>query len=201
MLLAAPATRAQSTRSHGTERPIHFPDVAGYLTLKVDLHTHSVLSDGNVWPSVRVQEAIRDGLDAVSLTEHIEYRPHRDDIPFEDQNRSHEIATKAAGNSGLIVIPGTEITRDMPPGHANAVFIKDPNMLLLDDFRAQFAEAHRQGAFTFWNHPDWTSQRPDGIARLDPVHYELIESGQLSGIEVVNTGTYSDEALQIALDP
>jgi 3',5'-nucleoside bisphosphate phosphatase len=202
-ILLAPTTptaNAQSSSKHGTERPIHFPDVPGFLTLKADLHTHSVLSDGNVWPSVRVQEAIRDGLDAISLTEHIEYRPHRDDIPFEDQNRALEIAVKAAGNSGLIVIPGTEITRKMPPGHSNAVFIKDPNALLLDDFWGQFAEAKNQGAFTFWNHPDWTSQRKDGIARLDHVHLELIESGQLSGIEVVNSRTYSDEALQIALD-
>ena len=30
------------------------------------LHTHSVFSDGHVWPRIRVAEAIRDGLDAMA---------------------------------------------------------------------------------------------------------------------------------------
>jgi len=34
---------------------------------------HTVFSDGHVWPSFRVNEAIRDGLDVISLTEHIDY--------------------------------------------------------------------------------------------------------------------------------
>ena len=42
---------------------------------------HSVFSDGSVWPDIRVQEAIRDGLDVIATTEHIEYQPWKDDIP------------------------------------------------------------------------------------------------------------------------
>ena len=53
---------------------IQVPDLDGYTTLKCDFHMHSVFSDGLVWPTVRVDEAYRDGLDAISLTEHIEYR-------------------------------------------------------------------------------------------------------------------------------
>jgi hypothetical protein len=63
-----------------------------------------------------------------------------------------------------------------------------------------FQEANRQGAFVFWNHPNWTAQRPDGIARLEDLHRRFIREGLLHGIEVVNEHTYSDEALQIALD-
>jgi len=44
-----------------SERDIHFPDVKGYQTLVLDLHTHSVFSDGHVWPTIRVAEAERDG--------------------------------------------------------------------------------------------------------------------------------------------
>lgn len=44
-------------------RLIRFPDTATYKTLVVDLHTHSVFSDGHVWPSIRVSEALRDGLE------------------------------------------------------------------------------------------------------------------------------------------
>ena len=50
---------------------IQVPDLDGYTTLKCDFHIHSVFSDGLVWPTVRVDEAYRDGLDAISLTEHI----------------------------------------------------------------------------------------------------------------------------------
>ena len=87
------------------------------MTLKCDLHMHTVFSDGNVWPSIRVQEAIKDGLDVISITDHIEYQPHKKDLPHTDRNRSYELALEAAEGTELLVIPGTEITRSMPPGH------------------------------------------------------------------------------------
>ena len=59
---------------------IRVPDPEGYRTLKCDFHIHTVFSDGLVWPTVRVDEAYREGLDAIALTEHLEYRPHRQDI-------------------------------------------------------------------------------------------------------------------------
>ncbi|MGD8499689.1 MAG: hypothetical protein PVJ86_03535, partial [Phycisphaerales bacterium] len=52
---------------------INFPDILNYKTLKCDLHMHTVFSDGSVWPTVRVDEAWREGLDAISITDHIEY--------------------------------------------------------------------------------------------------------------------------------
>lgn len=199
-LLAVLGVSAQHAHPHATTRPIEFPDIPGYLTLKCDFHQHTVFSDGNVWPTIRVEEAIRDSLDAISLTEHIEYQPHSDDIPHPDRNRSFELAKDFATAFDLLVVNGSEITRDMPPGHCNAIFIEDANKLIMDDSLEVFREAKRQGAFVFWNHPNWTSQRPDGIARLTDMHRQLIEEGLLHGIEVVNELTYSDEALQIALD-
>ena len=50
------------------------------------------------------------------------------------------------------------------------------------------------------NHPHWESQRRDGIARLDPIHDKIISKKYLHGIEVVNMSTFSEEAMQIALD-
>lgn len=192
--------QAQTTHTHVQDRAIVFPDVEGYLTLKADLHMHTVFSDGEVWPSVRVKEALRDGLDVISLTEHLEYQPHKDDIPHPDRNRAHNIGLKSAEKSDLIVIRGSEITRKMPPGHANAIFIKDANKLVMDDSVAVFKEAHEQGAFIFWNHPNWVAQNTDGMAKLTKMHEKLIKQGYLNGIEVVNELTYSEEALQIALD-
>lgn len=186
--------------THPAARAIEFPNTNDYLSLTCDFHMHTVFSDGSVWPTIRVQEALRDNLDCIAITEHLEYQPHKEDIPHPDRNRAFDIATHAAANSDLIVIAGSEITRSMPPGHSNAIFLTDANALLVDDPRAAFEAAAGQGGFTFWNHPNWTAQRKDGVARLEPLHDALIADGLLSGIEVVNETTYSREALQIALD-
>lgn len=191
---------AQSNHSHRLERSLRFPDVPGYKTLKCDLHQHTVFSDGSVWPDIRVMEALMDGLDAISLTEHLEYQPHKDDIPHPDRNRSYQIAMEEAKDHNLIVIHGSEITRRMPPGHSNAIFITDANKLLVSDSIEVFRAAKKQDAFIFWNHPQWTSQRKDGVATLTDVHRRLLREKLLDGIEVVNDRSYSDEALQIALD-
>jgi predicted metal-dependent phosphoesterase TrpH len=182
------------------ERVIAFPNIPGYVTMKCDLHQHSVFSDGNVWPTIRVEEAMKDGLDAISLTEHLEYQPHKNDIPHPDRNRAYELALKAAKDTNLIVINGSEITRRMPPGHSNAIFLTDANKMLIPDSVEVFREAKRQGAFTFWNHPHWVAQNSTGAAVLTDLHKFLLKEKLLDGIEVVNEDTYSDEALQIALD-
>lgn len=189
-----------TSQAFSQNREITFPDVPGYKTLVCDFHQHTVFSDGSVWPDIRVQEAVLDGLDAISLTEHIEYQPHKSDIPHPDRNRSFEVAKEWAESrdKDLIIVHGTEITRSMPPGHGNAIFIQDVNKIILDDPIEAYREANAQGAFVFWNHPHWPAQKPDGIAELTDMHRQLISEGLLHGIEVVNEGTYSDEALTIA---
>ena len=57
---------------------IAIPGFDGYETLKCDFHTHTVFSDGAVWPSIRVTEAWQEGLDAIAMTDHIEYRPRKE---------------------------------------------------------------------------------------------------------------------------
>ncbi len=198
-LFAIPAS-AQS------QRAIEFPDVPGFHTMVCDLHIHTVFSDGSVWPNIRVEEAHRDGLDAIAITDHLEYQPHKSDIPHPDRNRAFEVAHSANRDHPLIVIPGSEITRAMPPGHVNAVFIADANALVSPEGEESmnimdlFEEVKRQGGFAFWNHPAWTSQRSDGMAKLEDMHRELIDANMIQGVEVANQYTYSDEALQIALD-
>ena len=96
------------------DRAIQFPDTASHQTLVVDLHTHTVFSDGHVWPRTRVAEALRDGLDAIAITDHLEWQPHLADIPHPDRNRSYDIAVESLGDAQLIVIRGSEITRDDP---------------------------------------------------------------------------------------
>ncbi len=181
-------------------RAIEFPNIPGYLTLVCDLHMHTIFSDGSVAPNIRVTEAEKDHVDVIATTEHLEYQSWQKDIPHPDRNRSFQIATQYAKNTEVMVINGSEITRSMPPGHANAIFVKDANKLLIDDPIEVFKEARRQDAFIFWNHPHWISQSPDAKIPLDTIHINLIEQGLLEGIEVVNDTTYSDEGLQLALD-
>ena len=204
----------------GDARKIEFPDTPGYQTMVVDLHTHSVFSDGHVWPRIRVEEALRDGLDAMAVTEHLEYQPHLADIPHPDRNRAFAEAQAAAEGTPLMVIAGSEITRGDPAGHINAVFIDDANRLMNiqtppenpSDVRAHYDAANAwpaqnavdaaaaQGAFIFWNHPYWTQQKPDGIARINAFHKNNVKNKKLHGIEIANGNDYSEEAFAIALE-
>ena len=190
---------AQHTHT-GIDRKISFPDIKGYKTLSCDLHTHTVFSDGSVWPSIRVAEANKDGLDAIAVTEHIEYQSYKEDIPHPDRNRSYDLTKKYAKGSNLMVIAGTEITKKMPPGHANAIFVKDVNKIMNDDYIKSYEAARKQGAFTFWNHPHWIGQRKDASVKVFDEVEELINKRLLHGIEVTNERTYSDQAIQAALD-
>ncbi len=186
--------------SHSGSRPLTFPDIPGYKSIKTDLHMHTVFSDGNVWPNIRVQEALRDNLDVISLTEHLEYQPHSEDIPHPDRNRSYEIALQEAKDHDLLIVHGSEITRSAPMGHNNAVFIENANPILQDKAEDAFAEAKKQGAFVFWNHPAWYAQNPQGNPILSDFQKERIKNGELHGIEVINTTDYAEESLALALE-
>ena len=74
------------------KRKEFFKSPKGVFYISSDLHIHSVFSDGSVWPTIRVDEAIRDSIDLISLTEHLEYQSHISDIPHANRNRSFQIA-------------------------------------------------------------------------------------------------------------
>jgi hypothetical protein len=172
---------------------ISFPDILSYKTLKADFHTHTVFSDGSVWPHIRAQEAWREGLDVVAITDHIEYLPHKDDLRI-DFNRSYEIAKPEGDDLKVTVLRGGEITRSMPPGHSNAIFLSDVEKLNVDAWEDAFAAAVEQQAFIFWNHPGWGPQLKDGQTLWYQEHSMLVEKGWLHGIEVVNERAYYPEA-------
>ncbi|MDD2952957.1 MAG: PHP domain-containing protein [Parabacteroides sp.] len=164
---------------------VSIPGFDNYEALKCDFHIHTVFSDGLVWPDIRVQEAWQEGLDAIAITDHIEYRPHKDVLKG-DLNESYKIAKKAADENGLIVIHGTEITRSKPLGHLNALFIQDAIPMDVEDPMKAIDEAKRQGAFVMWNHPGW----PDDKSTLYPVHEQLMKENKIDGIEVFNYSEY-----------
>jgi len=179
------------------------PDIPGYHTLKCDFHMHTIFSDGKVWPTVRVDEAIREGLDAIALTDHIgKGKPDTDVIKNVD--RAFEIAEKALGNRDLILIRGGEITFPLPPGHFNALFLTEVQKLVTKDYNVAFEEAIKQDAFIFWNHSDWRGRNSqwvfDGNAVWFDEHTELLNNGVMMGMEIVNGPTYNDIAHRWCLE-
>ncbi len=194
-LLLLPILLSQPVWSQA-RKIIHIPDIPGYQTLKCDFHMHTVFSDGTVWPTVRVEEAWREGLDVISITEHIEYRPHSKDV-IADHNRSFEIAKPLADKLNILLVRGAEITRSMPPGHLNTLFIKNANLLDREDVFDALKEAREQGGFIFWNHPGWKAQQPDNTLWWEE-HTRLLNSDLLHGIEVYNYNEYYPEAIDWA---
>jgi len=185
-----------TTATADIRREIQFPDIPGYKTIVADFHTHTVFSDGLVWPTVRMDEAWREGIDAIAVTDHIEYQPHKEYVS-QDHNASYEVARPTAQRKNIMLIKGTEITRGTPPGHFNAVFIKDVDPINTDDFLEAVGEAAKQGGFVFWNHHSWKGEE---LGKWMPVHQTLYDNKWLGGIEVLNGSVYYPTAHQWCLD-
>ena len=130
-----------SERHAPCRHEIIIPQVNGYNVYKADLHTHTVFSDAQVLPKYRVNEAWKDGLDVMAVTEHIEYRPTEETFLeylnsymskkydsainnrlvdgneltkggiMVDLNFAVKESIKATERIDLLIIPGSEITR------------------------------------------------------------------------------------------
>lgn len=195
-----------------TRKEIVLPQVNGYNVYKADLHTHSVFSDGQVNSTFRVNEAWLDGLDIMAVTEHIEYRSFEDMMvrytknyhggkyekavnnridkkPVEgaeflvDLNFSVRESQSAAKNNGLLIIPGTEITRNgTTVGHFNALFTTDNNLIYDVDPVKAVRNAKAQGALVMHNHPGWRKKSLD----YTETEKTLYDEGLIDGVEVIN---------------
>ncbi|MDR2042415.1 MAG: hypothetical protein LBP98_08905, partial [Tannerella sp.] len=187
-------------------RQIVIPDVDGFKTLKGDFHIHTLFSDGRVMPANRVAEAVQNGLDVISITDHIEVRPFFSQTGKWPLNREqagnynlwYEIAQPEAEKQNLLLVRGAEITKStMAPGHFNALFVQDVNPVaaVVDDWRKMLEVAAGQGAFLLWNHPGWEAPGSGGIEpgaplRFTPEHEDAHQRGWLHGIEIFNHKEY-----------
>ena len=184
-----------------TTNKIIIPDVEGYLTLKGEFHIHTIFSDGSVWPETRVREAAWEGLDILSITDHIDTRSRRwvknGIISADcDRNTPYKLAKKLAAREGLLLINGGELSRRRPSGHTNVLFVKDNNAIVaeaekFDDDNAKateagLKEARNQGAFIMWNHPHWEKYAPNETV-IGPVQKKFLKDGLYDAIEVYNT--------------
>ncbi len=204
---------AQETKKRNSK--IHLPNIPSYITLKADFHLHTVFSDGHVWPSFRVWEAQRDGLDVISLTEHVAYEGYPEDIAY-NRERAFEIAEERATNTDILVIRGVEISPMVPPYHNNAIFLKNVDVLphsyyiktpdkfaMKDDISreelmAPFLEVQKQGGFVFYNHPGYKWWDKKDKELFTDIHKELLSKGILGGVEVANAGQYNIIAHKMA---
>lgn len=182
---------------------ITIPDVNGHKVLKCDFHMHTVFSDGTVWPNIRLQEAWGEGLDAIALTDHMEGHPHRNEVST-DNNLPHELIRNEATKNNIILIKGTEVTRQTPPGHFNAIFAGDVSGYVTDNStnekdRDAVMKAASQNAFIFWNHPGW-KPNIEGSYEWIPFVDDIYKNKALHGIEVFNGFGFHMKALDWCID-
>lgn len=182
---------------HSDYRPearkeISLPEVlCGYNVYTADLHAHTVYSDGDVTPQFRVQEAWLNGLDIIAITDHIEYRPFEKkyaeylgtEIKEIDLNFSVRLAQAEAKKWGMVIIPGTEITKNgTTVGHFNALFTTDNNTIPSDNPVEAMRNAKAQGALVMHNHPGWRKTSLD-YTEAEKAGYD---EGLIDGVEVMN---------------
>jgi predicted metal-dependent phosphoesterase TrpH len=209
--------------SRGARTEIVLPQVNGYNIYKADLHTHSAFSDGSVLPEYRVKEAWIDGLDVMAVTEHIEYRRQESKMleylqdyakkgeeidnwdiinkPADkkgirvDLNYAVTLSQKAAEQYGLLIIPGTEITRNPQQiGHYNALFTTDNNAIYDADPLQSFRNAKAQGALIQHNHPGWQRKSID----MPEFEVKAYAEGLIDGIEIMNGSDFYPGAIDRA---
>lgn len=195
-LLTHSLTATLQPLSAQTRKEIRIPDILGYLTLKCDFHLQTVFSEGEVWPTVRVEEAWREGLDAIAITDQVNYQNKSDDLNG-DRNQPFNIAKPMADQMGIVLIKGTEIVRPMPVGRLNAIFIRNANLLERENWWDACVEAKEQGAFVFMNRQN---PGPNEKPAWNPEHARLLNAGILKGVEVSTEKGLSPEALQWAAE-
>ncbi len=192
---------------------IILPQVEGYNVYKGDFHIHTSYSDGRVNPAGRVDEAWRDGLDVIAITDHYEGRhnekralkvlapynkngkPMLYESAFDakrvkaDFNAIHEEAVERRDKCGynMVIIKGCEMARDSKThGHFNCLFLKDINNLYEYDLKEALKKVRNQGGIITHNHPAWNRDTSDKT----PFHEEVYSAGLIDGVEVVNGYSY-----------
>ncbi|MEN6464005.1 MAG: histidinol phosphate phosphatase domain-containing protein [Syntrophaceae bacterium] len=75
----------------------------------IDLHTHTVFSDGDLIPAELVRRAAARGCKAVAITDHADHSNIDFIIP-----RIVNVCRKMAGNCPIKMIPGVELTHVIP---------------------------------------------------------------------------------------
>ena len=181
-------------------RKTSIPGIPGYNAYTADLHMHTIFSDANVTPTMRVYEAMMEGIDILAITDH-QPIPRRG-IDGGDLNAGYNEAVPVAEKLGVKLIHGFEITGSEPIGHINVLFVNDCNDYRIENRSFTTAEtsnilerATAEGAFITTNHPGW----PDQNSILSDYIVSCIEKGLINGIETFNNKEFYPMAIDHAL--
>lgn len=105
------------------------------MTFRIDLHSHSTVSDGLDSPSGLVAKMARAGVSALALTDH-------------DALGGLSEARAAAQGHGIELIPGAEISADAPDGddiHIVALFVDETSGALRAQLEARQRNRRERG--------------------------------------------------------
>ena len=197
----------------GVRNEIYIPQVMGYNVYKADLHTHTIYSDGEMTPALRVNEAWCDGLDIIAITDHMEYRRiEREMFQYMDRYVDPALRGKGAVNTnvlnrdpdskGLLVdfnVGSKAAAKEAKRlgimaiqgveitrgklGDYNALFTTDNNALYDPNLEQTIRNARAQGAFIMHNHPQYSKRTESTL----PKHCEdFYAKGLIDGIELAN---------------
>ena len=197
----------------GVRNEIYIPQVMGYNVYKADLHTHTIYSDGEMTPALRVNEAWCDGLDIIAITDHMEYRRiEREMFQYMDRYVDPALRGKGAVNTnvlnrdpdskGILVdfnVGSKAAAKEAKRlgimaiqgveitrgklGDYNALFTTDNNALYDPNLEQTIRNARAQGAFIMHNHPQYSKRTESTL----PKHCEdFYAKGLIDGIELAN---------------
>lgn len=167
-------------------RRVPVPDIPGYHAYKADLHIHTIFSDAQVTPRMRVIEAWMEDLDILAITDH--HPMPRTGYDKGDRNAGFNEAAKEASRIGLKLIKGFEMTGSEPIGHINVLFLNELNDYNLPypfgpaEADSLLKKAVAEDAYIIGNHPGW----PDQNSTLSDFVAERMEDGTIQGVEVFN---------------
>jgi histidinol phosphatase-like PHP family hydrolase len=208
-----PHTHRTCNEIYNRRTEIILPQVKGFNIYKADLHIHTSYSDGRVTPAERVNEAWRDGLDIIAITDHYEgYRnvkkmlkvtagfnengqPAKYQSAFDsnclkmDFNAIHNeaIEQRDKSNYDMLIIKGCEMARNSKThGHFNCLFLSDINVLYDKELEIAFDKVHAQGGLVIHNHPSYVR----GTTDKSEFHEKVYSAGKIDGVEVANGFSY-----------
>ena len=99
----------------------------------IDLHTHSSVSDGTETPTELIEAAVAERLRAVAITDH-------------DSTAGWDEAFEAASGTGLLVVPGMELSTNYGPASVHMLaYLFDPDnpALVAETSRIRDGRLHR----------------------------------------------------------
>lgn len=211
--LQAPHPLEHAFENHDARTEIILPQVNGKNLYKADLHIHTIYSDGDVTPDMRVLEAWHDGLDIIAITDHMEYRRiEREMLEYMDRYVREDLRQKGAVNTNImrqgpdslgVLVDfnvayksaarkakdyGLMVVRGVEVtrkhnGDYNAIFTTDNNAVYDPSLEQTLRNARAQGAFIVHNHPDYDANTANHITQ---VANDLYEKGLIDGVEVAN---------------